>query len=447
MKKYLLFFLLNFSALVSAFELAPELSGVIKVSVKNGSIEANFKLNNIPKLSDYLIHLNSGLNLQYIRSEKDNFNYSYEKSYNTEYSEESFGYVLKKKTSNSKFIPDILHFKYTGKFPVITDMTTASDEGDWKGNIAFNGKHIRTDGFQSAWYPIIYDRKNDKRYDEVTYDIEVICLDCKSIYVNGSRPISSTKGKFRRKKPTSIILFAGDYDISEHNNNYYLNTELSPQQMTKLEILRSKIVSYYEAKLGIPYGGNLTFIETPPTTKYDTWYYVAYPSIVAMTHEGGFNSVTANWFKAFFAHELAHYYFGTLKKFNSELGDMLTESLAEFLSLKATQALNGDDVYKSRINGKLDELNDIELTALKNIKSTLDYRDRELFVYIYAPIIWLAIEKEIGSQKMWEWLNKMLTVNEMHTDYEFMISTLSEVLNDEIKLRLLVSKYFSNTKA
>ena len=452
MKVILILISLLVSTSTLSSELPIKLSGIIEISVKKGTIDANFQLKNIPKLSNYLIHINSGFNIQYFRNEKEGFNYTYEKAYNTQYSEESFGYYFLNDTTKSKFLPETIQFKYTGKFPVITDMSKASDSGDWKGNIAFNGKSIRTDGFQTAWYPILYDIERDKRYDEVIYEIEVICLDCKSIYVNGSKPVSSTHGMFKRDKPTSVTLFAGLYDIGKHKNGYYLNSRLSMQQMSELEKMTSTFQKYYQNKLSIPYGESVVFIHTTPISKYDSWLFVAYPSIVLMNHnEDGLSNLIekteSNSYKTFIAHELAHYYFGTYKKFNSELGDMFTESLAEYLSLKLTKKIFGAEKYFNNINSKLDELKGFKLTGFKNIEKNSDYGDRELYVYTYAPIIWLAIEKEIGEEKMWLWLNKMLTVETVRTDYDFMFQTLAQVMKDNVKLNFLVGQYFANINA
>ncbi|WP_085299411.1 gluzincin family metallopeptidase [Cognaticolwellia mytili] len=452
MKTILIVLALLFSTFTLSFELPIELSGTIEISIKSGTIDANFQLKNIPKLNNYLIHLNAGFNIQSFRNEKEGYNYTYEKDYNTQYSEESFGYFFRNDATKNKFLPEIIQFKYTGKFPVITDISKASDRGDWKGNIAFNGKTIRTDGFQTAWYPILYDIEQDKRYDEVTYNIEVVCLDCKSIYVNGSKPISSTHGVFKREKPTSLTLFAGDYNIGKHENSYYLNSDLSTQQMSELGKMTATFERYYQDKLSIPYGESVVYIHTAPISKYDSWLFVAYPSIVLMNHnDGGLSNLVeetdSNWFKPFIAHELAHYYFGTYKKFNSELGDMFTESLAEYLSLKLTKNLLGDNKYLGNINRKLSKLKNIKITAFKNIEKSADYDDRELYVYTYAPIIWLALEQEIGEEKMWLWLNKMLTVETEKTDYKFMIKTLASVLKNEEQLLLLVDRYFANKNA
>tara|TARA_R110001592_G_scaffold363239_1_gene682043 strand:+ start:150 stop:1568 length:1419 start_codon:yes stop_codon:yes gene_type:complete len=451
MNKILLLTLL-FSVTSLATEQVPKLSGTINISVNSGTIDANFQLENIPKIKDYLIFLNSGFNIQYFRSEKDNFNYAFEKSYNTNFSDESFGYYFPDNKDKDKFLPASIHFKYSGKFPVISDMDKASDRGDWKGNIAFNGRTIRTDGFQTAWYPILYDIEKDKRYEKLSYDIEVTCLDCKSIYVNGSAPISATHGIFKREKPTSIALFAGDYDIGKQNNSYYLNSGLSKQQMSELGKMTSSFEQYYQDNLSLPYGENIVYIHTTPISKKDSWFFVSYPTIVTINHandglSGFFEEDKSNWFKPFIAHELAHYYFGTYRVFNSELGDMFSESFAEYLSLKLTKQLIDEKTYLENINKKLDKLEGKTFTAIKDIKNKTDYGSRNRYVYTYAPIIWLAIEKEIGEEKMWQWLNKMLTIQTEQTDFKFMIQTLASVLSDDDKVNFLVENYFSNKDA
>ncbi|GAA5142609.1 hypothetical protein [Thalassotalea piscium] len=446
------FFPLLFSVTALATEQVPKLSGTINISVNSGTIDANFQLDNIPKIKDYLIFLNTGFNIQYFRNDKDKFNYAFEKSYNTNFSYESFGYYFPDNTGKNKFLPASIQFKYTGKFPVIDNMDKASDRGDWKGNIAFNGKTIRADGLQTAWYPVLYDIEKDKRYDAVTYDIEVTCIDCKSIYVNGSDPISATHGIFKREELTSVALFAGDYDIDKQNNSYYLNSGLSKQQMSELGNITASFKQYYQYNLNLPYGENVVYIHTTPTSKKDSWMFVTYPLIVAINHEknglsGLVDQDKSGWFKPYIAHELAHYYFGTYRVFNSELGDMFSESLAEYLSLKLTKKLIDEKVYLENINKKLSNLADKNFVAIKNIKNKSDYSNRNRYVYTYAPIVWLAIEKEIGEEKMWLWINKMLTVETEFTDYKFMIKTLAEVLDDDEKLAFLVENYFANKEA
>ncbi len=449
MKKILFLLLLSTSLL--AAEQVPKLTGTVVISIKTGAIDADFKLENIPKIKDYLIFLNSGFNIQYFRNSEDTSNYAFEKEYNTNYSYESFGYYFPDNTGKSKFLPSALQFKYTGKFPVISNMDKASDRGDWKGNIAFNGKTIRTDGLQTAWYPVLYDIKKDKRYESLTYDIEVICNDCNSIYVNGSKPIASTKGEFIREKPTQLTLFAGEYDIAEKEGTYYLNAGFSTEQLNKFDKTTSTFKQYYQKNLSIPYGESIVYIHTTPVSKKNGWLFVSYPSIVNIGHDSGFHDLfdedKSSWFKPFLAHELAHYYFGTYRKFNSELGDMFSESFSEFLALKITKQLIDEKIYLDNVNKKLSELENNKFTAMKYIKTNSDYKNRNNYVYKYAPIIWLAVEKEIGEEKMWNWLNKILTSKIEKTNYDFMLKTLREVLNDESKLNTLIKNYFANNNA
>ena len=441
--------LLTFSSATYSVEPHIKLSGVIGISVKNGTIDADFQLENMPSLKDYLIFLNSGFNIQYIRNQEDTENYATEKVYNINYSYESFGYYLPDNNGQGKFLPSTLQFKYTGKFPVINTMSKASERGDWKGNIAFNGKTIRTDGFQTAWYPILYDITKDKRYDKVIYDIEVKCLDCKSIYVNGSKPITATEGTFKRDTPVSITLFAGDYDIGKQDGSYYLNSGLSVAQMSALGKITFSYEQYYQEKLSLPYGENVVYIHTTPISKKNSWLFVAYPAIVTINHDKRglsnlFDESESSWFKPFIAHELAHYYFGTYRDFNSELGDMFSESFAEYLSLKLTKQLIDEKTYFKNVNQKLKILEGHSFTSIKNVKSSSDYGDRNMYVYTYAPIIWLAIEKEIGEEKMWQWLNRMLTADTALTNYKFMIESLANVINDKKKVAYLQERFFSS---
>jgi hypothetical protein len=356
MNKILVLAALLLSLPASSSELPMKLTGTIQISINNGTIDADFKLENIPELKNYLILLNPGFNVQYFRNQQDTANYALDKIY-TQGLNESFGYFIPDSTGEGKLLPSTIQFKYTGKFPVISGMDKASERGDWKGNIAFNGKTIRTDDFQTAWYPILYDVEKDKQYRELAYKIEVICLDCKSIYVNGNKPISGTQAVFKQDKPSLLTLFAGDYDFAERNGSYYLNSGLSEIQMSKLGALTASFEQYYKEKLSIPYGENIVYIHATPTSKQDSWFFVSYPSLVTINHDkAGLSSLLANKFKPFIAHELAHYYFGDYRTFNSELGDMFQESFSEYLALKLTRQFIDDKTYYKNISKKLAEI-------------------------------------------------------------------------------------------
>jgi len=88
--------------------------------------------------------------------------------------------------------------------------------------------------------------------------------------------------------------------------------------------------------------------------------FFAYPSIVNVGHNTGYHDIfddeKANCFKQFLAHELANYYFGTYRKFNSELGDMFSEYFSQYVSLKLTEQINGEKVYLDKIKKKINSL-------------------------------------------------------------------------------------------
>lgn len=154
----------------------------------------------------------------------------------------------------------------------------------------------------------------------------------------------------------------------------------------------------------------------------------------------------ADKFKPFIAHELAHYYFGDYRNFNSELGDMFQESFSEYLPLKLTRQSIDDKTCFKNISKKLAKMEGKMFSAIKDVKNAADYGNRNLYVYTYAAIIWLAIEKEIGEEKMWQWLHKILTVETEQTDYKFMIKTLASVIEKE-QLDFIEETYLSNKNA
>ncbi len=148
---------LGISFLTFAQENAPKIKGKVKISIIEGTFDCDLTISNIPTLEDYLIRLNSGMNLLHIKSKKPNdfvlgFNKSEKDSTSTG---ESIAYYFPDNTGKGKFLPKELQFRYVGKFPVATDTISNYSKEDWKGNIAFNGYSVRTDGSQSAWYPYL----------------------------------------------------------------------------------------------------------------------------------------------------------------------------------------------------------------------------------------------------------------------------------------------------
>ncbi|MFL5789399.1 MAG: hypothetical protein ACJ748_15170 [Flavisolibacter sp.] len=452
MKRIFLSVLLFFVALMTIYgqDTIPHLQGKVTISVKKGTIECDLILSNMPWLNDYYLRLNSGMNIRYIKNaEESTVPLRYERSLqDTLSSGESSAYYIPASNKSGKYLPHAIRFNYVGMYPVITDTTSVVD---WRGNIAFNGTTLRADGIQSAWCPILYDVKTDRMYEKVTYDLEVTCNDCKVIYVNGSLPISGTHAKVKSSTSQDLTMFAGDFKSVAIDGNYFLNPDADDQQLTELEKALQSYQLYMEKKLGIPYKGKAVYIQTTPVSKNNSWLFASYPTIVKIGWEEGMKSFVSKnegpGLMQYMAHELAHYYFGTFRTFNSELGDMISEGFAEYLALNISHNLINDSVYHEKLRSKIRAMRNFKPMPIAEIHSKSDYRNRELYVYYYAPLIFSAIEKEIGEEKMWDWIKSLLQSPTVFTNYKFLQQTLNKVVIDKTRFDLLCEKYFNSESA
>ncbi len=437
--------------MAAAQENAPHIKGKVKISIEEGTFECDFTLSNLPHIKDYLVRLNAGMNLLHFRSMKPNdFVLDYEISkYDSTSSGESHPYYFPDNTGKGKFLPRELRVRYTGKYPLATDTLENYSRHDWRGNIAFNGFSVRADGFQSAWYPYIYDAEKDVSYEEMTYDIEIECPDCATIYMNGNQPVKAQKTVLKSEEPYELALFCGKFDFVRNEKLILLNPTFSAENVADFSQMIGQFEQYYEKKIGIKFSEPPVFVNTTPTSKYNGWLFVAYPTIMGIGWGdfglGGLfnNKADRDGFKQYFAHELGHYYFGTYKVFNSELGDMLSEGFAEYLSLKLVEDLQGKELYDKKIKEKMEYLDGYKTLPISKIKSITEIENREMFVYIYAPMMFVAIEKEIGKEKMWKWIKNILETKSEFSNYDFILETLRKTIQDEKKAQLIISNYFS----
>jgi hypothetical protein len=451
LRKFSLTFLITANTLAAfSQDTIPFLKGKVELSIKQGTIECHWVMTNIPRIQDYSIRINAGMNPRYFKAGDIgypmNFDWDLQDTMSTG---ETKAYYF---TSNQKkSLPDTIEFSYTGRYPVFYDSLRDYSGADWKGNLAFNGYSLRTDGRQSAWYPYLYDVKKDKGYPEVRYDVEISCPDCSTLYINGNKPVYASKARFTSQIPREMTLFCGNYRYTNVDGTYILNPDLTEEEIRAFGKMTNDYKNFMVRKLGIPYGDQVTFIRTTPTSEFNGWLFVSFPTIVNINHTMGLKKFldpkTWDRYRPFLAHELGHFYFGTVRSFNTELGDMISEGFAEFLSFKVTQNLVGDSVYRKKVQDKYDALANFSPTPVSRIRSNTQYNNRELFVYYYAPLIFIAIEKEIGEKKMWEWLKSLLETKTDFTNYAFLTSTLESVVKDKAKTDLIKTKYLESEKA
>ena len=118
--------------------------------------------------------------------------------------------------------------------------------------------------------------------------------------------------------------------------------------------------------------------------------------------------------------------------------------VAEFLSFELTKEMMGTDVYDKKISDKIEALDNFTPIPMGKIKGESEYGNRELYVYYYAPIVFTAIKKEIGDEKMWKWLNTILTTETNFTNYDFLIQTLQTVVNDQKPIQIIEKQYLTS---
>ena len=448
MKRTLLILTYLFGMQLGAQETIPKLTGKVEISIEQGTIEADLTISDIPQIKDYLIRLNSGLNILHFKTtEPNDFLLGFSVAHNDTLSYgETKAYFFPDDMGKGKILPNEVQVKYVGKYPVVKDTLNNYAKKDWRGNIAFNHNSIRADGLQSSWYPVLYDITNDKTYDNLKYDVEIDCQDCTTLYINGNKPLNAQNHKFKSDIARELTLFCGNFDFSAVGDTYILNPSFTSEQINDFSSLINSYKEFYTQKLNIPFDQAVSFIETTPTSRKDGWMFVSYPSIFnigwgKMGLISLFDPKIQNWYRPFIAHELGHYYFGTYKVLNSELGDMMTEGFAEFLSLELTKEMMGAEIYDKKISDKIEELEDFDPIPIGKIKGESQYGNRELFVYYYAPIVLTAIKKEIGEEKMWKWLNIILTTETNFTDYDFLFQTLKTIVNDQ-KLTQFIEKQY-----
>jgi len=447
--------LTSFCLSAAAQDSIPYLTGTVHLSIAKGTMDCDLTLSGYPFISDYLIRINSGMNILYFRSVQPDFKIYYDRSSTDSTStDETNGYYFgADPKKGGKFLPKAIRFRYTGKFPVVTDTAMSGEVSvqDWRGNIAFNGYSIRADGLQSCWYPVLYDIKKKKRYERVRYDLDVDCPDCRVIYVNGTAPVSASRAHLHSDAPRELFVYAGDFPVVNSQGTFFLNAGLNEARLRSFTKTTNDVKHFYESHLGIPFTDTITYVQATPTAPDHAWAFVAFPSIVNV----GFGKYALNSYAdpqesgvmQSMSHELGHFYFGTSRYFNTPFSPVLGEGLTEFLSLNVSRALLPDSTYKKRIAQKIKAMKEFKPLPFTRIQTEKDFQNRELYVYYFAPLLHMAIQKEIGEKATWEWMQQLLKTPADFTDYGFLEATLGKALGNPGRLAELKAKYFDSDQA
>lgn len=444
--------------LCKAQEKVPLVKGNVTISITKGTFACDLFLSNLPydvnKLKNYVIRLNSGMNVRYFKDVKYGTTLDYDNDpKDTIMSDEVQSYIPHEHPhGRDPYLPDELEVKYLGMYNVVPDSASGYMGDDWRGNIAFNGYSVRAEGLQGCWAPTLYDKVKRKLYSEVRYDITVTCSDCSVLFVNGSAPQRGTKARFVSDVPYELAIYCGKFEAVESKGIWLLNPGMTKDDEQKLFGIANSYEAYYSKQFGIPFKGNHTFVQTDPVADPKKWAFAFYSAPTTFNVGVGeyglaslFDKNNAARNKKTMAHELAHYYFGTLLKTDVEFSHVIEEGFAEYLALTLTRDVEGPESYHDVLRDRM-----LPLRYLHNYKPFAkaltedDYGNREYYLYYYTPVILTAIEKEIGKAAMWKWLRTMVSTMPEHVDYNFMLNAFKTAVPDKALQEKITSKYFDS---
>ncbi len=453
---FVTFILSGYTAL--AQEKSLFVKGTVDISVTKGTIACDFVLSDFPEIKDYVIRINSGMNIHYFKDIKRSnaaLDYDVDTKDSIQSDEVKSYYVHENRGNPARYLPEELEVKYLGMYPVIKDSLSGWMGGDWRGNVAFNGYSVRAEGYQSDWYPVIYDMKTRKRYPEVRYNVKITCSDCKVLFVNGSKPVKAGQATFVSDIPHELSIYCGSFNTAEQNGVWLLNSDMTKTDEQRFFNMANSYEAYYGKQMAIPFKGSLTFVQTDPVADPKQWAFAFFSAPTTFNVGSGewgmkslFNSSNSAKNKKSMAHELAHYYFGTLVQPGSEFGMVIEEGLAEYMALRLTRSLEGEDAFETLLKERISTLENFRnYKPFAEVNTEADYCNREYYLYYYAPTLFTAIEKEIGEKAMWQWLRTMAQSENKHADYNFMVDAFKNTVTDPSLQEKIIGKYFRSASA
>ncbi|CAM1344494.1 gluzincin family metallopeptidase [Tenacibaculum amylolyticum] len=428
----------------SAIHAQIHIQGSVDIDMNTGVIKCNFDLSNIPKIEDYRILLNKGMNVKYFKNENNEL-IDYKGHYNAKVKGEGIEYILK---DDAPTIPSTFHISYKGAFPIYENEFSAFD---YKGIIAFNGETLRATE-QTKWYPVIYDVAKDKLINSYTYNVKINVVGGNTIFINGSAPKKGNSTQFVSKKAHPLLLFVGDYDFIENDGNYIINTSVTKENSSKVFKNIEVIKKYLSKNLDLAFTDKVYLINHIALNKRkegSSWGFNSYPAFAftnldfnKMLKENG--DLNNRMFK-YFGHEFGHNYFGYNVK-SGELSWFWIESFAEYLSYTVIEELSGADFLKETLIKQAKSIKDDEsFISLDKIKNENEIGNK--YRYRVAPLMLKLFEDKFGRKKMSLIIKELLQLseNETLTLDKWKKAAINAGINEK-EFNKFMKKFISNKK-
>ena len=180
------------------------------------------------------------------------------------------------------------------------------------------------------------------------------------LFINGSVPVKAKTAHFVSDVPREMAIFCGNFETTEKSGVWLLNSGMKKEDQEKLYGIAGTYQAYYAKKFDTPFRGSLTFLHAATVADPKEWGFNFYADPTTFNVAAGeyslasfFDSGNSSKNKQTMAHEMAHYYFGTLLKPGDEFGHVIEEGFAEYLSFNLTRNLEGEKPYHDLLTNKI----------------------------------------------------------------------------------------------
>lgn len=390
-------------------------SGTVRVSLATGRVEGRACIANRPANVAGAFALNAGLNVAKV-TDGSGKPLSFDGWYDPGISGEARVYTVSD-------APTVLCVDYVGAFPVYPAHDAPDD---FKGVMAFNGDSARFTE-QSAWLPTPFDSKAKVRGGDTAYDLDISCEGCRFLYVNGNAPVVANRSRFSSIVARPALFFGGKGPITTTTNVTILNETVASAQANTLSETVGRVANYYQNYLGRPVVDRPTFLrmvtidQVHRDRKGWEWGFATWPTIAMSGSVGAVGATLATGGEkrdgriAYIAHEMGHYYFGTLTSPQGPYFWFMLESTAEFLSIKALQNLSGDTAAQRHIAGLTAKVNNQTEPFVALDRITESSAIGGTYRYSYGPLLLLALERQVGEVKMRAFIRGLLSAGSIRT--------------------------------
>lgn len=378
-----------------------QLVGKLSSDPATGVVAGDVCLNGLAATQAFLLH--RGLNVRGVRDaatgERIHFDFD---GHARETDAEAYRFVMPAKVKS-------YCVEYVGRYPVYQVERGERAELDSMSDVAFDGRSVRST-YAARFLPVPLDAKNNA-INALTFKLTVECAGCRSLYVNGAAPQPGPRAEFTSNVPRPMLLYGGDFPVTTKGRAHFVGAPVSDAGAKAISSDLQALAEFHERYIGAPYRDTPSFMSFAAVgwdRKLDatSWQFVSWPTIGA---DGrlAFDSILdptdpahmrPGWIRLL-AHEMAHYYFGTVYEPHGPLRWFLVESVAEFMAMRYIRDRQGPEEFQKRWDRRASEVKRIKAIVPLNRISDPEQIDVD-YRYALGPLLLFALERDVGAEPL-----------------------------------------------